>query len=107
MVYQRGYKPSSWAPPTQQKTSQFAPRPFADPKRERSGVVPLSVSAMPQSAAPAQRVTISEALHEDTVNDALETARAMMGSAIEGLGNGDKSLQKLWFGAVTKADRHA
>jgi hypothetical protein len=33
MVYQRGHKPASLNPPSQQNASPFAPRPFADPKK--------------------------------------------------------------------------
>ncbi|HEX3531419.1 MAG TPA: hypothetical protein VH988_30525, partial [Thermoanaerobaculia bacterium] len=32
-MHQRGHKPAPSNPPSQQKTSQFAPRPFGDPKK--------------------------------------------------------------------------
>lgn len=40
MTHQRINKPRSWSPPTQRKTSEFAPRPFAVPAQQNSDSPP-------------------------------------------------------------------
>jgi hypothetical protein len=105
VTYQKVNKPAAADPGTQRRVSPFAPRSFAVP---RTPSTRLRTPPLPQSAALAQRVTISNALDDNVVNNALTAAREMMDSAINGLGEGgDKGLQKLWFGSLTNSDRHA